>query len=416
MRVLRQVKINGKWTKLPIARTATGLDWQNVVLKGKKYPAAEGTFYLEYQDDGRKRRRAVGDKVHEAKRALATQTAVLDLRRMGVDAPDAPELQGQRPIDGKRIRVVVDEFVRKPPIKLRDRSVAKYTETLKSFAAWTAKTHVSQLSRLDVLDYMAHLVRERKLNMGTAVDKAVIVVKAMREGGAEIEMLKGDWPKVTERQPDMYTPEMLRPLFAAMTVKESTLYQTFLLTGFRDQEVGFLAWPDFNEKAGTLRVSKKAGYKFDPKNYKERASPVPPVLVELLKKHRAQQKEGEYFIFATGGHNTARGAQGGQRDKHMLHKLKRIALRAGLNCGRCHGMYMKRPASCAVKPMCRQWTLHKFRHTYATTLLHLGFDILSVQKLMGHDDIESTMKYLRALKQGNLAEKINASAIATMFV
>jgi site-specific recombinase XerD len=38
--------------------------------------------------------------------------------------------------------------------------------------------------------------------------------------------------------------------------------------------------------------------------------------------------------------------------------------------------------------------LHSFRRTYATTLLRKGVDIRTVQMLLGHSDIESTMRYL----------------------
>ncbi len=39
-------------------------------------------------------------------------------------------------------------------------------------------------------------------------------------------------------------------------------------------------------------------------------------------------------------------------------------------------------------------TLHKFRHTYATRLLEQGCDIVTVQHLMGHSDLETTRQYL----------------------
>jgi integrase len=38
--------------------------------------------------------------------------------------------------------------------------------------------------------------------------------------------------------------------------------------------------------------------------------------------------------------------------------------------------------------------LHKFRHTDATRLLESGCDIVTVQKLMGHRDLETTRRYL----------------------
>ncbi len=39
-------------------------------------------------------------------------------------------------------------------------------------------------------------------------------------------------------------------------------------------------------------------------------------------------------------------------------------------------------------------TLHKFRHTYGTRLVEKGTNIVTVQRLMGHSDIKTTLKYL----------------------
>jgi integrase len=62
----------------------------------------------------------------------------------------------------------------------------------------------------------------------------------------------------------------------------------------------------------------------------------------------------------------------GRRTNHLLRRLKEIAEAA------------KVPHA----------TLHKFRHTYATRLLESGCDIVTVQKLMGHSDTETTRQYL----------------------
>jgi integrase len=436
-RVMRKVHVDGAWVTLPVAKidgkNGPRFEWEFVVRKGVRIPVAAGTFYLEYKErpapgeKPRKIRRAVGATAHDARTAVATQGAVLELRAQGVETDDAPAIQERKnaaALTGKRISEVAAAFKRQPPIKLRARSIAKYNEALSLFEDWARKharkTHVSQLGRQDIQDFMSYVVRVQGRSLSTAVGKATLVKAAMRSAGAVIEEVKGDRPKVTQKQPEMYTPELLRPLFKAMTPAESTLYQTFLLTGFRFQEIQYLAWSDFIPKGkgggGRLKVTKKAGYNFDPKNYKERTIPIPPVLVQLLKKHRAAQREGEYFVFATPRSKLGRGASGGQPDSKMLDKLKKIALRAGLNCGRCHSTWQNRPANCSEKPICRVWTLHKFRHTYATTLLQDGFDIISVQELLGHDDLESTMKYLRAMRQENLADKINKSAISTMYV
>lgn len=44
-------------------------------------------------------------------------------------------------------------------------------------------------------------------------------------------------------------------------------------------------------------------------------------------------------------------------------------------------------------------TFHDLRHTYATTLLESGVDIRTIQELLGHADLNSTMIYLRVSNQ-----------------
>jgi integrase len=164
-----------------------------------------------------------------------------------------------------------------------------------------------------------------------------------------------------------------------------------LKCGLREQEIMHLEWPDIYRRDRVLRVSSKPRYGFRVKDSEERDIPIPDDLLEELDKRHKLHPTGALVL----------GTKRRKPNSKLLRTLKRLAVRAKLNCGQCDG--------CKGQAReCQEWTLHKFRRTYCTTMLRSGLDLRTVQAYMGHADLASTMRYLRPASSAEAQATINA--------
>jgi integrase/recombinase XerD len=305
-------------------------------------------------------RESAGVTAAQALEAQRRKRHELDGRKLGVPGFETAGETVKKPA----LHVAINKYLEQIEALKKRNTHRKYEAVLKRFLDYFRdRDSIDAISADDLTGFVVSLKKGHSLGSNTILHNAVIIAQFLKRHGRSGITRELPLPERITPLVKVYRHEELAHFFVACSDAERALFATFLLSGFREQEVMYLNWSDVNFELRTVRVTAKPNLGFYPKRWEDREVPVPVELLEELRKLTHQPNCQFVFPSSTGN-----------REQHMLDHCKAIAMRAGLDPTR--------------------FDLKTFRSTYATGMLRRGFDVRTVQHWMGHKSLETTMRYL----------------------
>jgi integrase/recombinase XerD len=218
--------------------------WRDHVwIAGRDEHHTEGRYYLEWYQEGKRRRQPIPsfDRVLDAARAKSLE---LNALKAGIlIAPDKASTPGQARLT---IGAAIDEYLEYVRTQRSLRTYRTYRPTLNSLLRNSyAKIYVDEVSREDILKFMSDCFN---LGLGarTVYDKLVVVLQLFKWNGRTGLIETNDWPANVDTIRPIYEPEEIAMMLQHAEPDEAMLIKFLVASGFRDREVRYLLWRDID--------------------------------------------------------------------------------------------------------------------------------------------------------------------------
>ena len=287
------------------------------------------------------------------------------------------------------------------------RTEKAYVHWTKRFIFFHDKRHPDTMGEPEIAAFLTHLANRAKVSASTQNQALCAVLflyrHVLRRELDEMEFVRAKRPK---KLPLVLSRREVDAVFQYMEGTKGLMANLMYGSGVRLLECCRTRVKDVDLERRELTVR-------DGKGEKDRVTVLPETLLKPLanqiRRVRAQHQRdlrqgagfvelpyalarkypnaarewGWQWVFPATRHYTHR--ESGQRRRHFLHEsaVQRAVRQAVLASG------IAKPASS-----------HTFRHSFANHLLEDGYDVRTIQELLGHADLATTMIYCHVLNRG----------------
>jgi integrase/recombinase XerD len=239
------------------------------------------------------------------------------------------------------------------------RSIATYVAAVAAFARHF-KRSPEQLGAEHIREYQLFLLRQRvcwsRFNQAVCALRLLYRLTLQRPGLVEL-IPYGKKPKPL---PAVLSKDEVARLFAAAAGDDRflTLLQTTYACGLRVSEVTHLRVSDIDAERMVLHIRCSKGRK-------DRFVPLSAVLLQRLRDYWRRHRPADWLF---------------------------PGLKAGcpLSIGQVQRLCRRAVRAAGIR---KKASMHTLRHSYATHLLEAGADLATLQKLLGHNQLATTLLY-----------------------
>ena len=276
-----------------------------------------------------------------------------------------------------------------------------YLAWLRQFQGFVGGKNREELQGTDIQDFLTHLAVERRVSSSTqsqALNALVFVYRHVLR--KEIEgLIEAVRAKRKRRLPVVMTPQEVEQIFAGMSGVHRLMAMLTYGCGLRVTECASLRIKDIDLGQGTLIVRAAKGDK-------DRRTVLPDRLKDPLIQHLSatrsiydnDRKQNLPGVFLPGALDKKYPNAGTEWGWFWVFPAQSLSIDPRTLIVRRHHMHpasLQRAFREAVQQtgISKPVSVHTLRHSFATHLLENGYDIRTIQELLGHRNLQTTMIY-----------------------
>jgi integron integrase len=330
-------------------------------------------------------------------------------------SPPTPEVAPRAP--GETLADTLTRLLRLKHLSLRTEKV--YLGWVSRFLAFVGSADMARLTEQELKRFLSHLAVERRVSASTQNQAFNALLFLFRNVlGVEIRGLDSVVPaRRTRRLPVVLTPQEVRQIFSQLQGTDLLLANVIYGGGLRLEECLSLRVKDLDFARTCLVIRSGKGDKDRETVLSERvAAELRRHLERVRVLYEQDRGKAVHGVWIPGALEVKYPSAGTEWGWFWVFPSDRLSIDPRSGVVRRYHVYpttFQRAFRLAVRRSGtpKHATVHTLRHSFATHLVEQGYDIRTIQELLGHADVSTTMIYTHVATRNKLGVKSPADSL-----